>query len=146
GQSDMGLLPPAGSTSLGPPTCSADLVDGTVSCGGLNSHGFTVTRGSDTVALSVVGGQGSAALPGGVHAGDVIQLKETRLSRVLTTLTVDPFREDRVGRTITGGDCLPYKWLGSGDALCPANGSLAGVDTAAAASFDDTSGGFTTVD
>jgi hypothetical protein len=146
GISDMGLLQPAGGTSLSPPACSADLVDGTVSCSGLNQGSFTVTRGIDTAPLTVSSGQGMASLPGGVHSGDVIKLKETGVSRVLTTLRVDTLREDLMAGSVVGGDCTPYEWLGSGDALCPSNGSLAGAETSDTASFDDTSGGFTTVD
>lgn len=142
---DVGLLPSSGFQVRERPACNGDLVDGTVTCFGLNAKTFTVTRGSDTVTLSTASGAGTASLPGGLHAGDTVQLREQGLTRVLTSLTIDPLREDLVNGVLVSGSCLPYKWLGLADVLCPANGSLAGVNSSATSSLDDTSGGSTTL-
>lgn len=148
GIADVGLLPDSGFQFVSRPQCSGDLVDGKVTCSGLTSHTFTVTRGADVVTLTRTFDQGTASLPGGLHAGDTVQLKEQGLSRLLTTLTVDPLREDLVDGSITSGTCRAYKWLGFGDALCPSNGDLSGIGngTSSTTSLDDTSGGSTTLD
>lgn len=158
---------------FGAPTCDGDLVDSTVSCSGLDGQVFTATRarGPRTVQLAYAPGQtnfASATIPGGLMPGDRIQLKEPGVSRVFGTLTIDTLRSDLPsffgpnccivgggGSRDTTGDCAPNKWLGffyfGSYELCDVNGKQPqfnqfGFVSQAFNSFDDTSGGETTID
>ncbi len=154
----------------GPPSCDADYVDETITCSVLNGYTFTATRlrGDDTVTLQYSLGdsfQATATMPGGFQPGDKVQLREQGVSRVLSTLTVDTLRTDAPsffynggGTVITSssdessGSCSPNKWLEQyiyfspfPQALCNADGTQP-ADAYAFASYDDTSGGATSVD
>jgi hypothetical protein len=154
----------------GPPNCDADYVDQTITCSVLNGYKFTATRlrGDETVALQYSLGdsfQATAKMPGGFQPGDKIELREQGVSRVLSTLTVDALRTDAPsffyadgGTEITSssdessGSCSPNKWLEPyiyfspfPQALCNADGTQP-PDAYAFASYDDTSGGATSVD
>jgi hypothetical protein len=144
---DLGLLPSSGvGSGSSPPYCDGDLVTALVTCFALNAHSFTVTRGATTVPLVRSGSQGTATMPGGLHAGETVQLREVGSSRVLTTLTLDTLRVDVDTKGVVGGgSCPPYAWLASGDWLCPADGDLSGMPIAPISSQDETSNGSTTL-
>ena len=154
----------------GPPSCDADYVDQTVTCSVLNGFTFTATRlrGDETVTLQYSLGdsfQATATMPGGFQPGDKIELREQGIARVLSTLTVDTLRTDAPsffydgGGTLvsfpgdeSSGTCSPNKWLEPfidfepfPQALCNADGTQP-ADAYAFASYDDTSGGATSVD
>ena len=165
-----GPLPRPGFES-GPPSCDADYVDETVTCSVLNGFTFTATRlrGDETITLQYSLGdsyQGTAKMPGGFEVGDKIELKEQGVSRVLSTLTVDRLRTDApsffygdgVGVVVSSssdessGECSPNKWLESyiyfepfPQSLCNPDGTQP-PDAYALATYDDTSGGATSVD
>jgi hypothetical protein len=154
----------------GPPSCDADYVDQTITCSVLNGYTFTATRlrGDQTVTLQYSLGdsfEATATMPGGFEPGDKIELREQGIARVLSTLTVDPLRTDAPsfvyedGGTLisspsdeSSGSCSPNKWLEPyiyfspfPEALCNADGTQP-ADAYAFASYDDTSGGATSVD
>ena len=164
-----GPLPRPGFES-GPPSCDADYVDGTVTCSVLNGFTFTATRlrGDETVTLQYSLGdsfEATATMPGGFQPGDKIELREQGIARVLSTLTVDTLRTDAPSFFYSGegilvgspsdessGTCSPNKWLEPyiffspfPQALCNADGTQP-ADAYAFASYDDTSGGATSVD
>jgi hypothetical protein len=70
---------------------------------------------------------------------------------VISTLRVDDLRVDLTDQflggsaTTKGGICPPNAWLNFADALCPTSGSPAGGSDVNS-SYDDTSGGSTTLD
>ena len=148
---DVGLLGvPSGG---GAPTCTADYVSGTVSCGPLNGGKFLVTAGSTTTQLTTVAQadgtfQGTATLSG-LAAGGTIKLTESGDSRTLTALHLATLRVDEglqgqgpAGVAFArGGVCAPYKEVGS--SLCPASGVM--PSDLGSTEFDDLSGGMTEV-
>lgn len=163
GVEDVGLPGAAAGDGqgAGPPTCDADLVDATVTCSHLNGGAFEVARnGGAPAQLSYrAGGDGTVAATGiaGLTAGDVLVLREQGHARALTTLTIDPLRVDQTvdlgplgSTTTTAGECAPDAWLDGGSQLCAADGTPAtpsaplGEDIAS--SYDDLSGGTTTLD
>lgn len=164
-----GPLPRPGFES-GPPNCDADYVDETVTCSVLNGFTFTATRlrGDETVTLQYSLGdsfQATATMPGGFQPGDKVELREQGIARVLSTLTVDTLRTDAPSFLYEGegtlvsspsdessGTCSPNKWLepyiyfeAFPQSLCNADGTQP-ADAYAFASYDDTSGGATSVD
>jgi hypothetical protein len=150
---DVGLLGvPA---TDGAPTCTADLVYGSVVCTGLDSASFSVGTGGAKTSLSTsADGDGSYtgyATLSGLTAGQTVTLTEAGDSRALPALHVGTLRVDEGLQTTSGpadvafangGSCQPYKLVGGG--LCPSSGTMTtalGTDE-----FDDLSGGETVVD
>lgn len=149
-----------------PPSCSADLVSGQVTCYDLNSGTFAVSLdGATPVALTAAPANGpmegtvaSAFLPG-LHAGDTVTLDETSptaTTRHLTTLHVASLRIDTSQNdpfpTTDSGNCQPGSALtfdnqpGENyyEEVCPASGMFSGTYVEGVA--DLLSGGSTVVD
>jgi hypothetical protein len=154
GMLGAGITP---NTDSGVPMCDGDLVDGAVFCSRLTPGNYTATRarGGATGPFTVNsgdGGFGSATIPGGLQATDVVTLTKQGETRALTTfhafvLRVD-LQDDDEGN-VSGGSCQPRQWLGglgNVQGVCPANGSIPGGVTGFTSELDDLSGGTTTVD
>src|SRR4051812_3523610 len=146
------LTAPVGLLGLfGPPLCTGDLSTGEVECTHLQestSYTLTRTRGAATatVALGAGDDSGTAVIPGGLQAGDVVNLTKQGGTRVLTALHLATLRFDFTDFSQSSGSCEPRQWLGHFlDGVCPANGGVPPDSLSGPYELDDRSGGRTTV-
>ncbi len=152
---DVGLL--GVPSAIGPPTCTADYVYGTVTCSGLNGSGFSVTTTGVKMNLTTVADATGTSYTGyatltGLTSGETITLNESGRASNLSVLHVGTLRVDEglqsSGAATTqvsvanGGACSPNRIVGG--QLCPATGVM--PSDLGTIEFDDLSGGDTMVD
>jgi hypothetical protein len=159
GDSDLTTISDAGlvgegfnpGQSDGAPTCDADLVTGLITCDGLNGAAFTVSNGTSSAPLTksqlsshagFVEDEGRVFLTG-VAAGQAITLKESGITRTLTTLHTGTLQVAFDLVNDTSGSCQPNKPFGFGDTSCPASGTFTAGDGGQTQLLDDLSGGET---
>jgi Collagen triple helix repeat (20 copies) len=140
------------------PTCTADLVTLSVSCGPLAAGSYTLVQSrqgvqvtSQSEAIELEDSYASYQL-GSLQAGDTLTLKlDGDDERALAVLHVQPLsvqEQESLGAGgpsagTTGGACQPLEWLAEGDGICPANGQLPADSTPG--TEDDLGGSTTTV-
>jgi hypothetical protein len=156
---NVGLLGVTTEGSLGPPTCSADLVFSAVTCNQLNGGTFAVARDGGTpitlhkTSVSNTGTFTGTAVVPGLKGGDTVVLNETSpkaTTRGITTLHVGILRVDLSGKTVVSGSCQPYAPLTQGSnkqgagGLCSLGGKMSATDNGTG-ELDEFSGGTTLV-
>ena len=169
---DVGLVGVPASATIGvnnAPTCTADYVYGTVTCGPLNDQNFTITAGADGQVPLATTKNANGTYTGTATIDDmapglqitlteapgnllVTQLSINRVLTMLTvgTLTVDAGLQSTSGPTqlpiADGGVCDAGKLVGSTDAsgLCDGSSTVpSGLGAGPFTEFDDLSGGAT---